>query len=54
MGGLENVVYGFDAADGEELWRFETGGDVRPSPAVVGGVVYIGSGDGNVYALHEA
>jgi len=41
------------AATGEERWRFETGGDVYASPAVVGGVVYIGSKDGYVYAIAE-
>jgi outer membrane protein assembly factor BamB len=34
-------------------WRFPTGGDVISSPAVAGGVVYIGSGDGKVYAIDE-
>lgn len=48
---LENAVYGFDAVDGTELWKFETGDTVRPSPAVVDGVVYDGSVDENVYAL---
>lgn len=33
------------------LWRFETGDRVLSSPAVVDGVVYIGSDDGKVYAL---
>jgi serine/threonine-protein kinase len=33
-------------------WTFQTGGDhVESSPAVVGGVVYIGAWDGNVYAI---
>jgi outer membrane protein assembly factor BamB len=33
------------------LWNYTTGFSVGSSPAVVNGVVYIGSGDGNVYAL---
>jgi eukaryotic-like serine/threonine-protein kinase len=33
------------------LWNYTTGFSVDSSPAVVNGVVYIGSGDGNVYAL---
>ena len=33
------------------LWSHTTGGDVESSPAVVNGVVYIGSDDGYVYAL---
>lgn len=32
-------------------WRFRTGGPVRSSPTVAGGVVYVGSGDGFLYAL---
>ena len=35
----------------EELWSFDAGGDVESSPAVVGGKVYFGSGDGSVYAV---
>lgn len=34
-------------------WRFRTDGDVTASPLVVRGVVYIGSGDGTMYAIDE-
>ena len=34
------------------LWNFTTGGGVSSSPIVVGNMVYVGSGDGNVYALN--
>jgi outer membrane protein assembly factor BamB/serine/threonine protein kinase len=34
-----------------EKWTFQTEGPVESSPAVVGGVVYVGSIDNNVYAL---
>ncbi len=34
-----------------EQWRFSTGGGVWSSPAVVNGVVYIGSDDKNLYAV---
>jgi outer membrane protein assembly factor BamB len=34
-------------------WTFATGGAVRSSPAILGGVVYIGSTDGYLYALDE-
>ena len=34
-----------------ERWRFATGGWVRSSPAVAGGIVYVGSYDGAVYAF---
>ena len=33
-------------------WRFETGGDVDSSPAIgADGTVYVGSDDGNLYAI---
>jgi hypothetical protein len=32
-------------------WKYTTNGDVICSPAALGGVVYVGSDDGNVYAL---
>ena len=35
-------------------WAFATGGWVRSSPAMVGGVVYVGSDDGKVYAITAA
>jgi eukaryotic-like serine/threonine-protein kinase len=35
----------------ELKWKFKTGGPVFSSPAVVGGVVFIGSLDTNLYAL---
>ena len=34
-----------------ERWRYETGVGVESSPAVVAGVVYVGSSDGFVYAV---
>ena len=36
------------------LWNYTAGGTVESSPAVVGGVVYIGSDDGNLYALQAS
>ncbi len=35
-------------------WKFQTGGEVISSPAVVGGVVFVGSNDGRLYAIDEA
>jgi outer membrane protein assembly factor BamB len=32
-------------------WIFPTNGDVVSSPAVAGGVVYVGSEDGHLYAV---
>ena len=39
---------------GELRWRYETGHNVFSSPAVVDGVVYVGSGDDYLYALDAA
>jgi outer membrane protein assembly factor BamB len=35
-------------------WSYKTGSEVLSSPAVVNGVVYIGSDDGNFYALNAS
>ena len=35
-------------------WTFKTEGPVIGSPAVAGGVVYIGSSDGHLYAIDQA
>ena len=34
-------------------WRFQTGGQVISSPAVVGDTVYVGSADHNLYAINR-
>lgn len=34
-----------------ELWQFDTGGEVPSSPAVAGGIVYIGSKNNTLFAL---
>ncbi len=36
---------------GELVWKYPTGGRILASPAVVGGLVFITSMDGNLYAL---
>jgi outer membrane protein assembly factor BamB len=59
----ERVVAAVDLATGRERWRFATGPDLPfrwewdfwlSSPTIVGGRVYVGSGDGNLYALELA
>jgi outer membrane protein assembly factor BamB len=47
----DNSIYVLNAQTGAKLWSYATGNGVGASPAVVNGVVYIGSGDGNVYAF---
>ncbi len=44
-------LFALDIANGKLLWSYPTGGIVFASPAVAGGVVYIGGGDKHVYAL---
>src|SRR5688572_13200163 len=55
-GATRNGVYA--ASPGSALagiqWRFLTEGDVVGSPTVLGQTVYIGSGDGRMYALDRA
>jgi outer membrane protein assembly factor BamB len=34
------------------MWEYVTGAEGQSSPAVAGGVVFVGLGDGNVYALN--
>ena len=34
------------------LWKYKTGSKVDSSPTVANGIVYVGSDDGNVYALN--
>jgi outer membrane protein assembly factor BamB len=46
-----NNVYALKAKTGAKLWSYSTGGAVKSSLAVANGVVYIGWGDGKVYAF---
>ena len=39
---------------GEERWRVRIGSSVNSLPTVVGGVLYIGSDDGYVYAIADS
>jgi outer membrane protein assembly factor BamB len=61
------TTFGFDAAntaynpgargpdeDPGPAWQFETDGSVESSPAVVDGTAYVGSDDGNLYAIDAA
>jgi outer membrane protein assembly factor BamB len=64
--GGDNHIYALDLATGKKKWKYETGaaipyfyvaGEPRTydywssSPAISGGILYVGSRDGNVYAL---
>ena len=43
-GFVAGTVHALDAATGAERWRYETDSYVSSSPAVVDGIVYVGSG----------
>lgn len=64
IGSFDGHLYALDAATGRERWKYVTNGvslvsanfgydrrSIQSSPVVVGGVVYIGSRDGHLYAL---
>jgi outer membrane protein assembly factor BamB len=40
-----------DAARGDKVWEFDTGAPLTGSPAIAGGRVVIGSGDGVIYCF---
>jgi PKD repeat protein len=50
-GGIDSAHPSAGPALGHLAWNFTTGSWISSSPAVTGGVVYIGSDDGNIYAL---
>jgi len=47
-------IYALDANTGNVVWQFRTGYYVESSPAVVNGMVYVGSMDYNLYALNAS
>lgn len=51
IGARDNKLHAFDYATRKEIWHFKTDGWVDSSPAIAGGMLYIGSHDGYVYAL---
>ena len=50
------IIYALDAATGDELWKYKTGGKIFSTPAVYGkgdaASVIIGSCDRNIYSLN--
>jgi len=47
----ENGVLALDADSGDILWKFNTPGEVMPTPAYYDGAVYITTGDRHLYKL---
>ena len=54
-GGITSTVIGSSGVAattaGDIFWEFETGDHVQSSPTVVGGIIYVGSDDGTLYAV---
>ncbi len=48
---FEQILNPTTVGDLKEKWAYKTRGQIDSSPAVTGDVVYVGSADGNVYAL---
>jgi outer membrane protein assembly factor BamB len=43
LGGHDGYFYCWNASTGEEIWKYEVGGDVCAGPAIADGRVYVGS-----------
>ncbi len=46
----KNGVYALDAVSGQEIWHSNLF-FAQASPSIVNGVIYVGTGDGNIYGL---
>jgi outer membrane protein assembly factor BamB len=51
VGSDDGRLYMVNLTDGKELWSYDIGQALTSSPAIVNGIVVIGSQDGNVYAF---
>jgi hypothetical protein len=51
VGSFDGKVYALNATTGAFVWSYTTANSVESSPAVAGGVVYVGSDDDKVYAF---
>jgi outer membrane protein assembly factor BamB len=51
FGSYDRNLYALRASDGAKIWSFPTYGWIMASPALVNGVVYTASEDGNIYAV---
>ncbi len=54
VAGRNGVLYALFAADGEQLWEYDTGALVHTAPAVAGDLVYFGADDGNVHVVDRS
>jgi outer membrane protein assembly factor BamB len=51
IGTERGTVVALDARTGKQLWTFQTQGRITASPVVAGGVMYVASHDGMLYAV---
>jgi len=51
FGSDDGNIYALRRVDGTEVWTVATGGQVRSSPIIAAGRVYVGSYDNTVYGL---
>ncbi len=49
--GIDNIIYAFDSSSGEQIWSYRTEGQIQSSPAISGGLLFVGSDDGILYAI---
>ena len=53
FGSADRHLYAFDLEKKEIAWKWKTGGAIFSTPLVVGNTIYVGSFDGNLYALED-
>lgn len=52
VGAYDNNLYALDAAKGQFLWKYATGGGIITKPVVAENAVFFGSEDSKLYSLH--
>ena len=52
FGSGDTQLYALDLKTGRTAWQFQTLGEIFSSPSVADGMVYVGSNDGNFYAVN--
>ncbi|MCK5529539.1 MAG: PQQ-binding-like beta-propeller repeat protein, partial [Kiritimatiellae bacterium] len=46
---LDGRLYILNLDDGRKIWQYEIGSELTGSPAVTGGMIFVGSKDGTLY-----
>ncbi|MCA9935887.1 MAG: PQQ-binding-like beta-propeller repeat protein, partial [Anaerolineales bacterium] len=47
----DGILYAINRFSGQELWQFETSGEIRSSPTIVNNIAYFGSWPNRIYGL---